>query len=244
MMSHRYIGLSFIFIAFIFLTGCLFPDSEKAKNKVPNEEQLESIQLAVENYQKETGGLLPIKTKESDTPLFQKYLIDFSKLKEHHLITDIPGNAFENGGIYQYTIIDPEGDPQVKLIDLRLSEAIRKINVKLDIYRDEHIYPPFGKEIEEGLYDIDYKKLGLKNPQKVVSPYSKENLPIIMDRDGELYIDYRIDLYNALNEYDHNYKNGDDIRYILAENTPFVPVYSLPYTVENGEPVFYTDEIQ
>src|SRR5699024_2242010 len=113
MMSHRYIGLSFIFIAFIFLTGCLFPDSEKAKNK------------------------------ESDTPLFQKYLIDFSKLKEHHLITDIPGNAFENGGIYQYTIIDPEGDPQVKLIDLRLSEAIRKINVKLDIYRDEHIYPPF-----------------------------------------------------------------------------------------------------
>src|SRR5699024_7925410 len=84
----------------------------------------------------------------------------------------------------------------------------------------------------------DYTKLGLKNPPKVVSPYSKENLPIIMDRDGELYIDYRIDLYNALNEYDHNYKNGDDIRYILAENTPFVPVYSLPYTVENGEPVF------
>lgn len=41
-----------------------------------------------------------------------------------------------------------------------------------------------------------------------------------MDVDGNLYVDYSIDLNNALNEYDHDYKEGDDIRYILADHTP------------------------
>ena len=71
-----------------------------------------------------------------------------------------------------------------------------------------------------------------------VSPYSQKKLPIIMNENGELFIDYRIDLYEALQEYDHSYENGDDIRFILAENTPFLPAYSLPYTIEDGEPVF------
>lgn len=62
-----------------------------------------------------------------------------------------------------------------------------------------------------------------------------------MDTEGNIYIDYRIDLNNALKEYNSSYKEGEDIRFLLAENTPFLPVYSLPYTVKDNEPVFMTE---
>lgn len=220
------------------LSGCLYPQSELTKNQSPNEMQLELVQTAVDKYQEETQGLAPIKTKENDTPIFQKYLVDFSALKERNVISELPSNAYENGGIYQYTIITPEDNPRVKLIDLRSTEAIREVNVKLETYRNKHIYPPFGEEISKGIFKIDARKLGLESEPYVVSPYSKENLPIIMDTNGHLFVDYRIDLNNALKEYEHDYEEGDDIRFLLAENTPFVPAYSLPYTIQDGEPVF------
>lgn len=229
--------LSTLLIIFL-LSGCLYPKSELSKNQAPNKSQLEQIQSAIDTYQEETQGLLPIRTKPSDTPIFHKYLVDFNTLKERNIIAEVPGTAYQNGGVYQYTIITPEENPRVKLLDLRITDVIREVNVKLEIYRNEHIYPPFGKEIANGVFKVDYKKLGFETEPYVVSPYSKKNLPIVMDTQGKLYVDYRIDLNSALKKYKHNYKPGDDIRYVLAENTPFVPAYSLPYTVRDGEPVF------
>ncbi len=227
-----------MFFCMIFLSGCLYPESEKAENQTPYEDQLDLVQTAVDKYREETNGLVPIRTKENDTPIFEKYLIDFSLLKERNFISEIPGNAFENGGMYQYVLITPEEDPRVRLIDLRLTEAIRSVNIRVDAYRDEHIFPPFGEVIQDGIYTVDHEKIGLESPPTVNSPYSNEHLPIIMDAEGKLYIDYRIDLNQVLQEYSHDYAEGDDIRYILAENTPFVPAYSLAYTMENNEPVF------
>ncbi|WP_404453177.1 hypothetical protein [Oceanobacillus kapialis] len=241
-MKYKYIRLFLMLCVLAVLSGCLYPQGELAKNQSPNEAQLEMVQSAVDQYREMKQGLVPIKTKDNDTPIFQKYLVDFSLLKENNMITEIPGTAYENGGLYQYTLITPEENPKVKLIDLRITEEIRSVNVKLDIYRNEHLYPPFKEEIGEGIYTIDYEKLGLDTSPHVVSPYSKENLPIIMDVEGNLYVDYRIDLLNALKEYEHNYQNGDDIRYLLAENSPFVPAYSLPYTIHSGEPVFMNDK--
>ncbi|GAB3791835.1 hypothetical protein [Virgibacillus kimchii] len=226
-----------IMIMFI-LSGCLYPESELAKNQTPNEDQLQMVQSAVEEYQEITGGLVPIQTKPSDTPIFQKYLIDFTVLQENNILTEIPGNAFENGGVYQYTLITPDDDPQVKLIDLQVTEALRRVNVQLNNYRERNIYPPFGREIGDHIFTVDYEELGMDEPATVRSPYSNENLPIVMNVDGELFIDYRIDLQKALNDFDHDFEEGDDIRYLLAENTPFVPAYSFPYTIEDGEPVF------
>lgn len=230
-----------LFLLIAILSGCLYPKSELAKNKVPYEDQLQMVQNAVEKYRKDKGGLLPIKTKESDVPIYEKYLIDFSLLKEENYISEIPGNAFENGGFYQYTIINPEDNPQVKLIDLRMTEELRSINVKLDIYRSKNLYPPYGEQIDDGIYKLNYEKLGLKEEPAITSPFSQVSLPVIMNTDGELYIDYRIDLNKALEEYDHEYREGDDIRHILAENTPFVPAYSLPYTIKNNEPTFLNE---
>ncbi|MFC4557393.1 hypothetical protein ACFO3D_04120 [Virgibacillus kekensis] len=237
-MKNRFIKSFVLLILVTLLSGCLYPENQLSKNKVPNEVQLKQMQSAIDTYQKETQGLLPIKTKPQGTPIFQKYLVDFNALKERNLISSIPGTAYENGGVYQYTIIKPEEDPTVKLLDLRVTDALREVNVRLEMYRNEHLYPPFGEEITDDVYTVDYKKLGYEAPPHVVSPYSQKNLPFVMDTNGKLYVDYRIDLTNALKEYEHNYKSGDDIRYLLTENTPFVPAYSLPYTIKDGEPVF------
>ncbi|PAV29504.1 hypothetical protein CIL05_11605 [Virgibacillus profundi] len=238
-MKRTYSKVLLAVVLVFILSGCLYPQSKLEKNQQPNESQLELAQNAVNQYKEEKQGLVPIKTKANDTPIFQKYLIDFTALKESNTITEIPGNAYENGGIYQYTLIHPEDNPQVKLIDLRITEEIRKVNVQLDIFRSKHTYPPYGEEVSDGIFTVDYEKLNFDSHPVVKSPYSKENLPIVMDVNGQLYVDYRIDLANALKEYEHEYKEGDDIRYILAENTPFVPAYSLPYTIKDSEPVFF-----
>jgi len=222
----------------MLLSGCLYPQSKFNHEQAPNEDQLELVQMAVDNYRKQNNGLVPIKTKPADTPIFEKYLIDFNILTDNHYLSSIPSNSFEQGGIYQYILITPEENPRVRLLDLRLAEELRKVNGKLNEYRSKYLYPPFGQEVARGIYTIDYEKLGLKHEPYVVSPYSHENLPLIMSTDGKIYIDYRIDLLKALNEFDHQFVEGDDIRYLIAENTPFVPAYSLPYTIQNDEPLF------
>ncbi len=181
MFNHTYRRLACLMLIVTFLSGCLYPESELSKNSEPNESQLEKVQEAVDQYQEETQGLLPIKTKASDTPIFRKYLIDFQSLKEQNLLSEIPATAYENGGAYQYTIITPEDNPRVKLIDLRIADAIRQVTLKLQTYRNEHIYPPFGNEISEGVYQVDYEKLGLDKRPHVKSPFSKEKLA---NRDG------------------------------------------------------------
>src|SRR5699024_6632972 len=121
-MRFTYIRTISALLITILLSGCLYPQKELSQNQAPNDAQLEMVQTAVEEYQGKTQGLVPIKTKENDSPIFQKYLVDFNLLKEEQILTELPGNAYENGGIYQYTIITPEDDPRVKLIDLRTTK--------------------------------------------------------------------------------------------------------------------------
>lgn len=227
-----------IFIFTIVLSGCLYPQSELSKNQIPNEEQLAAVESAVLQYKEQSNGLVPIKTMPSDVSLYEKYIIDFTTLREAQLISEIPATAYENGGFYQYVLITPEEDPRVRLIDLRITEKLREVNVKLDIYRQQNLYPPFGEQIADGIYRLNYEKLGFKEEPLVVSPFSQQRLPLLMTTDGELIVDYRIDLQMALEQYDVNIEEGEDIRFILEENYPFVPAYSVAYTVENNEPVF------
>lgn len=222
----------------LLLSGCLYPQSELSKNQIPNEEQLAAIEAAVLQYKEQSNGLVPIKTMPSDVPLYEKYIIDFTTLREAQLINEIPGTAYENGGFYQYVLVTPEDNPQVKLIDLRVTEKIREVNVKLDIYRQKHLYPPFGEQIADGIYELNYEKLGFKEEPLVVSPFSRQHLPLLMTTDGEIIVDYRIDLQLALEQFKPDVQENEDIRFILEENYPFVPAYSVAYTIENNEPVF------
>ncbi|WP_336634085.1 hypothetical protein [Lysinibacillus fusiformis] len=218
----------------ILLVGCAYPEDEKRAKVTPDVDQLAAVQRAVNEYREATGGLVPIKNSELDTDLYIKYLIDFEKLMPKYLST-IPGNAYEKGGIYQYIIWDPEHEATVKLVDLNAAERIREIGIR----KLSTQYLPITGSSSDNVYQINYKDLGYKTEVTVKSPYSGVELPLFMTGDGELHVDYSIDLGQLLKEDKPDVKPGDDIRQLLVDKFPVVPAYSVPYTVdEKGEPVY------
>ncbi|QEY19868.1 hypothetical protein D0S48_03710 [Psychrobacillus sp. AK 1817] len=218
----------------LVLSGCGFKGGYEPENLLPYEDQLNSVQTAVESFREASGGLLPIKTREQETDQYIKYPIDFKKVVPAYL-GKTPANSFEAGGIYQYVLMDVEENPTVKLVDLRIADTLRDINYRKGI----NGYGPIAETITEGVYKLDYKKMGYKNELSVQSPYSDTMLPLVATGDGKVYVDYSIELNRMLQDTEVNVKPGDDIRFLLTDNFAIVPAYSLPYTVdENNEPVF------
>ncbi|WP_442594557.1 hypothetical protein [Neobacillus sp. D3-1R] len=232
-------SLIVIVISIVFLSGCMYPQDKLAQNQIPYQDQLESVQSAVDQFQKDNGGILPIQTKEATTPIYQKYLIDFNRIVPRY-IAKAPGNSFENGGIFQYVLVDVEDNPTVKLLDLRITEKIRDIKLRISANGG---YPPYKDKIGDQVFSLDYKKIGLKEEPFVVSPFSNVNLPLVVGTDGEIYVDYRIDLYKKLENKDVKNLLNKDIRYLLLEDSMFVPAYSLPYEVDatTKEPIFLNE---
>ncbi|MDN4608745.1 hypothetical protein P5G49_14890 [Sporosarcina sp. F6_3S_P_2] len=233
-MIQKRVALLLSLLTVIILAGCMYPGDEKERREIPYEDQIEAIQKAVNAYKENNGGLLPIKTREQETDLYIKYPIEFSKLVPAYT-EKIPSNAFETGGIYQYVLMDVEENPTVKLVDLRIAERIRELNLR------KHINGklPFKEAVGENVYEIDFEAMGFKEPLKIESPYSDALLPIVVGGDGNFYVDYSIDLNRILSEEKRNVKEGEDIRYLLSDDYPIVPAYSLPYTVnDQNEPVF------
>ncbi|MCA1030527.1 hypothetical protein LCL95_05665 [Bacillus timonensis] len=222
------------------LSGCLYPESRLKQNQIPYEDQILSVQNAVNTYKEDNGGLLPIKNRDMETPIYHKYPIDFNKLIPRY-IQDAPGSAYESGGVYLYVLVDVETDPTVKLLDLKVTEKIRDLKMRIDVFRQSNGYPPFKDVIAENVFSIDYNKLGLKEEPYVVSPFTGNNLPFVITNEIEIVVDYSIDLFKALQENNHPYAHGDDIRQLLVENSMFVPAHSLPYTIDTdkNEPIFF-----
>ncbi|WP_225221070.1 hypothetical protein [Bacillus norwichensis] len=226
-------GFCLLLIAML-LSGCFYPQDRKAENNIPYEEQIDTVQRSVEKFQEDTGGLLPIKTKEADTPIYQKYPIEFKKLIPQYLETH-PGNAYESGGVFQYVLIDVETNPTVKVFDVRLAEKVNEFYMRI---RSQG-YPPFKEEVADNVYSLDQKKLGYKEEQYYTSPYTNNNLPFVINGKGEIYVDYISDLYQVLKDEKKDFSPGEDIRKILYKDSPIVPAFSMPYTVdENNEPVY------
>lgn len=227
-------GVIFLGSILMLLSGCMMPDDEKVTQVTPYADQIETIQKAVDAFRDSTGGLLPIKTKDLDTDIYIKYPIEFAKIVPAYT-EKLPANSYETGGVYQYVLTDVENNPTVKLVDLRSAERIRELNLRKNI--NGHI--PFNESVGENVYAVDYKTMGFKEQPTVPSPYSDTMLPVVVGGDGIFYIDYSIDLNRILKEQQPDVKVGEDIRYLLADNYPVLPAYSLPYTVnEDNEPVF------
>lgn len=232
---NRNILLSIILLAAFFLSGCMYPNQERSQNQIPYKDQIQSVQAAVDSYRKDNGGLLPIKTTEANTPVYQKYPIDFKKLTPRYL-SEPPGNAFENGGVFQYVIINEQTNPTVKLFDLRIAETIQEIKMRIKA----NGYPPYKKVLANNVFSLDFSKIGYEKPPYAVSPYTGHNLPFVITGDTEIYVDYSSDLYQALKQQKETIKPGEDIRPFLVSDSMFVPAYSLPYTVDpkTQEPIF------
>ncbi|OZM57266.1 hypothetical protein CIB95_07320 [Lottiidibacillus patelloidae] len=228
-----------IIFSIAILSGCLYPSDNLQKNRVPYESQLDLVQSAIDRYQENTGGLLPIKQRDFTTPIYRKYPVDFTKLIPNYL-QEPPGNSFENGGIYQYVLVNVDTKPEVKLIDLVSVTTVQSVKMRLDAYKLEYGYPPFEGAINKQVFTINYDALGFKTPPYVVSPFTQNNLPIVVNSEGQLIIDYRQDLYQKIQQLGSiPYQMGEDIRNILVEDSVFVPVFSEPYTIdEKNEPIF------
>ncbi|WP_449536760.1 hypothetical protein [Ferdinandcohnia sp. Marseille-Q9671] len=234
------ITLQLLAIVFLvtLLTGCMYPEDKLAKNQIPYEDQIASVQRAVDQFQQDSSGLLPIKTRDMETPIYQKYPIDFNRLSPRY-IAEPPGNSYEAGGVYLYVLVDVETKPTVKLLDVRISEQISELNLRVHMYRQSNGYAPFKEQLNTNVFTLDYSKLGLKEEPFVVSPFSGKNLPLLITNTNEIFVDYRMDLYEYLTKHDHTFKPGDDIRDILINNSLFVPTNSLPYTInDENEPIF------
>ncbi|MCH7321224.1 hypothetical protein LZ480_04900 [Solibacillus sp. MA9] len=235
-LSKCFVVLSFVVV---LLAGCGSPANFDQSSLRPDIDMLAGVQRAVEEYQKDTG-VLPIKTRDEDTDIFIKYLIDFDKLVPKY-IGSPPANSYEKGGIFQYMIWDAENNPTVKLVDLRTPERMREINIRFHAAE----YPQFKDKVQEHVYTINYENIGFEEEKTVNSPYSNNQLPFIVTVEGDIYVDYSIDLYNYMKDNNLTAKPGDDIRELLVDNFPVVPAYSLPYTVdENNEPIIVYDPLK
>ncbi len=224
--------------AALILSGCMYPESERAENQIPYEEQVIQVQNAVNQYRGASNGLLPIKTRDMDVDQYIKYPIDYSKIVPAYL-AEIPPNAFETGGIFQYVLMDVDENPTVKLVDLRIAEEIRSINIRKSANGGR---APIAEILADNVYRMNYEAMGFKEERFVVSPYSGRNLPLVVNGQGDVFVDYSMDLYTAIQEYEGTLEVGQDIRFLLYEDNPVVPAYSLPYTIDdNNEPVFKTE---
>ena len=231
--------VTMIVLCTVILSACMYPEELRVENQVPDVDQLAAVQRAVEEFKAETG-VLPIKTRDMDTDIFIKYLIDFDKLVPKYLASP-PANSFEKGGIFQYIIWDPEKNPTVKLVDLRTPERIREVKIRFI----GTTYPQYKDQIAPFIYTINYKNIGYKEEITVPSPYSNNDLPLVVTSEGDIYADYSVDLYQFMQNNDITVKPGDDIRLILADYYPVVPAYSLPYTIdENNDPIFMYNPIE
>lgn len=229
-------GQTIVWMFFILLlTGCMYPYAHVQHNAPPHSDQLKMVQESVDRFYEETS-LLPIFTFDQNTPLYHRYAIDFNQLIPKYMV-EPPANSFERGGIYRYVLTNVEEAPQVKVIDLRLSQQVTLLQLKVNQYLQSHPFLPIDQMLEGGYFTLDYKKLGMK-PPVVQSPYSGEYLPLIVDQKGEVGIDYRLDLYRVVQEKgEADIEEGADIRYLLVEDSPFVPAHSFPYKLVDGEPV-------
>jgi hypothetical protein len=230
----------FLFLTMtLILSGCFYPNERRTENQMPQPDQIEVVQKSVNQYKEETG-VLPIETKDGDTPIYEKYVIDFRKLMPKYL-SRLPSNSYEEGGVYRYVLVDVEDNPKVKLLDLRLSTQVGRLQLRVNEYLQNN-YLPVDQIIDkrEGYFSLNYEELNLKEEPMVQSPYSLQNLPFVVNKDGVVGIDYRIDLYQALQNRNYeDIEEGQDIRFILLEQGFFVPAYSFPYTIKDGEPVFF-----
>lgn len=233
-MNKKLLILSVVLLTLVLSACGGRSPEEKQASETPYPEMQETVQKAVERYQEQSGGLLPIKTRDQDVDPYIKYPIEFSKIVPD-FTEKIPSNAFENGGIFQYVLMDVEENPTVKLVDLRTTEKLRDLNLRKFITGELPFLDPVG----DNVYAVDFKKMGFKEPLTVQSPYSDTQLPIVVGGDGDFYVDYSIDLNRILMKDKPEVESGTDIRYLLYENSLVLPAYSLPYTVdENNEPVF------
>lgn len=224
-----------VLLLFWICSGCLYPVEERPQNPAAGKEYLLVVQNAVNEYQKETG-LLPIRNSTLETPLYEKYIIDFKMLTNRGFLSEIPSNAFEKGGGNYYLILNEETKPEVKLLSLSLFQQVEKVQKWVDTYKAANYGKlPTGESAAPHFYWIDFKVLKEKE-QQVRSLYTGNYLSLMIHESGRVVIDYAPDLMQLANKGVIKPTENTDLRVLLVEQFPFAPAKSYSYYWINNEP--------
>lgn len=212
------------------MSGCLYPQSEKVKNSGPVDLHIASVEQAIDRYHKD-NGVYPILNSTITTPIYEKYRIDINRIYPQYL-GYLPPNAFENGGSHLYVMVNMDFKPSVRLIDLNISNQVEYIQRLVNEYKFKKGEYPYLDKITPSIYSIDYNKLKIAKPN-ILSPFTDKSLPLIITENGEVLVDYTLDIGIFLNQ-GYTYE-GADARQVLVDHSFFVPVKSLPYEYRNGD---------
>lgn len=230
--------LTALALALLPLAGCMYPDDYTPSNQVSAKEAVRTVQDAVDRYKEDTG-LLPIENATEATPKYEKFRLDFAKLKRMGYLSELPKEAFESGGSAQFLIVDEEENPQVKLLDLTVYQAIGTIQSKVNAYVLKHKgQQPAGEEAYPDFRTLDYKKLGIDDPA-LRSMYTGRIMDLLIDPGSVVYADYGIDITQALEKSGAKPSPDDDLRELLVSESFYVPVKSPVYRLTDGSPRAY-----
>lgn len=236
----RYVVCTLIFVAGIsLLSGCMYPGGKRQEQGVSYRESVERIQSAIDAFQQEKG-ILPIITAGEEVPRYEKFRIDLDKLNKQGYIDQIPATAFEQGGSAYFLVINEEVDPTVKVMDLVTVQKVNDVQRLVDQYGRSHPgqWPILGDaEVYPGLHEVDLPKIRGEE-HALLSVFSRQPLPYLIDGEGRVYVDYAWDIMQAIDKSGMAVgEEHSDLRELLTEQSFFVPVKSLPYAWKDGTPV-------
>ncbi|GGE11262.1 hypothetical protein GCM10011571_10740 [Marinithermofilum abyssi] len=208
---------------------------QEASNELPGHVRL--AEDAVRSYQKEHQKVPPLKRKSLDDPDYPLYVVDFEKIKPY--IKEIPSTAFESGGAFVYVIPDPYAkEVMVRVMDLRLMEKMRDLQGDVNAFHASEGRWPRGKKQGKEMYTLSFQAMDME-PVVIPSPYHADfELPVLIDEKGRLHLDYRMDAMRNIQEKNKQPDKKEDLRNVLMEDHPYVPLYSPPMRYEKKEPVF------
>jgi hypothetical protein len=218
-------------LVLLLAAGCMYPEEERMQlDRLP--EQVAQVQGAVDAYYRE-NRVLPYKYTEEDEKLTTKYKVNFEELKG--ILGNIPPSAFEKGGYFLFVLVDVEKDPKVRLFDLRVNDAVMKVQAEVNGYVKQHHSLPVKEKISGPFYTVDFQKLRM-DPVEVPSPYSGENLPLVVDGQGKVFLDYRAEVMKKWQNAKEKPDEETDLRLWLSEDAIFVPAFSPQIQMEGNEP--------
>ncbi|MCA0754425.1 hypothetical protein KP806_05140 [Paenibacillus sp. N4] len=231
----QWAALAAMLLILMTVTGCMYPQEELKQNQIAPKEAVRNVQAAIDQYKADTG-MLPIKNSAADTPIYEKFVVDFAKLTRMGYMSDIPSAAFENGGNHYFLVIDEETKPRVRLMDIVTFQQINDIQSWVKSYTQSGGKLPKGEEMYPSFYQIDYKAMN-KTAPVIRSVFSGQTLHALVDENGVVYADYGIDIMQYVQKSGKTeFEANTDLRTLLVDGSDFVPVKAPVYRWVNGEP--------
>lgn len=220
----------------VLMTGCMYPKENEQERQVSYRESVKRVQSAVDDFYKEES-ILPIITAGNEVPRYEKYRVDFEKLKNMGYIDEIPSTAFEKGGSGYFLIINEEKDPTVKVMDINTAQKINDVQLSVNRFKTANNgILPAGDELYHGFSTVDLSKTDAENVS-LKSVYSGQEVTFMMDSNGTVYVDYAFDIMQAIQKEEAKPKDDEDLRVYLEKASYYVPVKSVPYIWKDKQPV-------